>query len=578
VPLTWPDLGRPERQRPSAEQREEELTDLAVLVAQVRQVAARMGCPVQRSPWLPPLPQVVLLPAVANPGHGRQGIGDAGMPFGITDLPRAQRQEPAVLSLSEFGHLMAAGAPGTGRSQLLRTIAATVAVHTSAADVHLYGIDCGNGALLPLTDLPHCGAVVTRTQDERMTRLLRRLAAELDSRQSQLADWGYTSITEQRAAVVAERRLPHQIVLLDRWEKFSAAFGDAGGGELTDVITRILAEGSSCGVHLIMTGDRSLLAGRIAAMCEDKLVFKLAERDDYALAGLRSREIPGDIPPGRCFRAGAGTEMQVALLAPNASGQGQATALREIAAWASDLDTGVPPSLRPFHVDTLPTRITFDDAWKLRPPDTGPLWGMAGVGGDTLAALGPDLAEGVPAFIVAGPPRSGRSAILMSMARSFLAGGAQVILVTPRPSPLRALASATGVAKSFEGSSLSEDDLSSATSSLTTPAVVVLDDAEMLIDCDAAGDLARIIARSTGQPLALVLAGDPDGLARGFGGWHIDARRARRGCLTAPQTLPEGDLIGIRLTHAHTGHPARPGKALLHLGDGALATITVPAI
>jgi DNA segregation ATPase FtsK/SpoIIIE, S-DNA-T family len=578
TPLNWPDLGRPgPAPAQAAGPGHDEVTDLAALVGEIRRAAAGAGLSAQRSPWLAPLPQTVLLSAAlpsgaGTPGYRRPGGREAGMPFGINDLPRSQRQEPAVLSLSGFGHLMAAGAPGTGRSQLLRTLAATIAVHASAADVHLYGIDCGNGALLPIADLPHCGAVVTRAQDERMIRLLRRLAAELANRQGQLADWGYTSITEQRAAVVSERRLPHVVVLLDRWEGFTTASGDAGGGELTDIITRILAEGASCGVHLVMTGDRSLLAGRIAAMCEDKLVFKLAERDDYALAGLRPRDLPGDIPPGRCFRAGSGTEMQVALLAPDASGQGQATALREIAAWAGDLDTGVPPSLRPFRVDALPARITFDDAWKLRPPDAGPLWGMAGVGGDTLAAFGPDLAEGVPAFIVAGPPRSGRSAILASMARSFLTGGARVILVTPRPSPLRSLACAQGVVKSFEDSSPSEEDLSS----LTGPAVVVLDDAELLIDCDAAGELARIIARGTGQSLALVLAGDPDALASGFGGWHIDARRARRGCLTAPQTLPEGELIGMRLSHAQTGHPARPGKALLHLGDGNLITVTVP--
>jgi S-DNA-T family DNA segregation ATPase FtsK/SpoIIIE len=59
------------------------------------------------------------------------------------------------------------GAPRSGRSQLLRTIATSIAVTCSCADVHLYGIDCGNGALLPLADLPHCGAVVTRTQAER---------------------------------------------------------------------------------------------------------------------------------------------------------------------------------------------------------------------------------------------------------------------------------------------------------------------------------------------------------------------------------------------------------------------------
>jgi hypothetical protein len=49
------------------------------------------------------------------------------MPFGIRDLPGQQRQEAAALTLSGLGHLMAVGAPpGSGRSQLLRVIAATI--------------------------------------------------------------------------------------------------------------------------------------------------------------------------------------------------------------------------------------------------------------------------------------------------------------------------------------------------------------------------------------------------------------------------------------------------------------------
>jgi len=570
MPLGWPDLGRPEPARPGTEQPEEELTDLAVLVGQARQAASQLGFPPQRSPWLPPLPSSVLLDELAS---GRGG-GDADLPFGIIDLPGVQRQEPAVLSLSGSGHLMAAGAPRSGRSQLLRTIAATIAVHASAADVHLYGIDCGNGALQPIAGLPHCGAVVTRTQDERLTRLLRRLAAELDNRQDELAEWGYTSITEQRAAVTTERRLPHIVVLLDRWEGFSAAVGDIDSGELTSVITRILAEGASAGLHLVMTGDRSLLAGRIAAMCEDKLVFKLAERDDYGLAGLRPRDIPQDIPPGRCFRTGTAVETHVALLGPDPSGQGQATALADIAAWATELDTDIPARQQPFRVDVLPSRITFDDAWKLRPADAGPLQALAGVGGDTLTALGPDLGVGVPAFIIAGPAQSGRSAILASMTRSLTRAGTQVILITPRPSPLRALASLSGVIASLEGPELTGEELQAA---LAGPGVVVIDDADLLISCEASGELIQIIRHGTERHQALVIAGDSEALACGFGGWQVDARRARRGCLTAPQTIPEGDLIGVRLTRAHTGHQPRPGRALLNTGDGKLTTITVPA-
>jgi len=141
---------------------------------------------------------------------------------------------------------------------------------------------------------------------------------------------------------------------------------------------------------------------------------------------------------------------------------------------------------------------------------------------------------------------------------------------------LRSLASLPGVTGSFEQPDLGEDELAAAIASLSAPGAVVIDDADLLTDCDAAAELSKIITRGAGRSLALVVAGDPDALASGFGGWQADARRARRGCLTAPQSLPEGELIGARLTHAHLGHPVRPGRALLNAGDGNLVTIAVP--
>ncbi len=283
-------------------------------------------------------------------------------------------------------------------------------------------------------------------------------------------------------------------MLLDRWEGFTSTLGELEGGSLTEVITRMLSEGASAGVHLVMTGDRSLLAGRISALCEEKLAFKLAEKEDYALIGLRPRELPDDIPPGRAFRAGSGTEVQVALLAPDASGQGQAAALRSIAAQCRSRDSAVPAAQRPFRVDLLPSRVSFADAWQLRPVAAGPLWGMVGVGGDTLTALGPDLASGVPCFIVAGPAKSGRSTILLSMARSFLAAGTPVVLAAPRPSPLRSLAGTSGVLRLFDTPELGEDELAGALASFSGPGVVLIDDAEILRDCDAASELSRLIA------------------------------------------------------------------------------------
>jgi S-DNA-T family DNA segregation ATPase FtsK/SpoIIIE len=203
------------------------------------------------------------------------------------------------------------------------------------------------------------------------------------------------------------------------------------------------------------------------------------------------------------------------------------------------------------------------------------LWGLVGVGGDSLQALGPDLSRGVPAFTVAGPAGSGRSTILVTMARSFLAAGTRVVIAAPRPSPLRSLAEAAGVERVFMGDSLEEDELAAALASLDGPCVVLIDDAELLRDCDASAELSRILA-SPGQ--GLVIAGDPEaGLCAGFGGWQIDAKRARRGCLTAPTSPGDGELIGARLTRGQIGQPTRPGCCLLNTGDGHLITVTVPS-
>jgi DNA segregation ATPase FtsK/SpoIIIE, S-DNA-T family len=366
-------------------------------------------------------------------------------------------------------------------------------------------------------------------------------------------------------------------VLLDRWEGFTAAWGELEAGRLTEILTRLLAEGASVGMHVIMTGDRSLLLGRISSLCEEKLIFKLAERDDYRLAGLNPRDLPDDVPPGRAFRAGSGTELQVALLAPDASGQGQTAALQAIAARCRARDDDVQTWQRPFPVDVLPSRVSFDDAWRLRPP-AGPLWAMVGIGGDTLTALGPDLGTGGgPCFVVAGPAKSGRSTILLSMARSLLAAGTPVVLVTPRPSPLRALADAAGILRSFDAPTLGAADLATVLSAPAGRCVVLIDDAEILRDCDAGGELSRLIAFGADAGRALIFAGESESIGIGFGGWQVEAKRARRGCLTAPSALPEGDLIGIRLPRDLIGQPPRPGRCLLNTGDSKLVTVTVPA-
>ncbi|MFL4906254.1 FtsK/SpoIIIE domain-containing protein [Streptomyces sp. MMS24-I2-30] len=583
--LAWADLGRAALVKPKAEAREdEEITDLKVLVDAVRDANAALRIPAQHSPWLPALAETLLLaeidesaaPSVAALAPGRL----APAPYGVEDLPADQARRPVVVDFASFGHLMIGGAPRSGRSQVLRTIAGSLARTHSVADVHLYGIDCGNGALNALTRLPHCGAVVGRNQTERVVRLVGRLKGELSRRQDLLADKGFADIGEQRAAEPAEERLPHIVVLLDRWEGWVPTLGEIDHGSLTDELTTLMREGASVGIHLVLTGDRTLLVGRIATLTEDKYGLRLADRSDFSTLGIPARKVPEEIPPGRAFRNESGTETQFALLAEDTTGQGQAAAIAAIGETAAARDADVPRSRRPFRVDSLPSRISFPQAWEMRDPEASRsrLWALAGIGGDEIVGFGPDLADGVPSFVVAGPAKSGRSTVLLNFAQSYLAQGVRLVVAAPRQSPLRQLDGTDGVLKVFTGDDIDEDEFEEVIDSASPeePIAVLVDDGEILEDCDAASQMKRIVSRGAEQGLALVIAGDEEDVCSGFSGWQVDAKKARRGILLSPQESSSGDLIGVRLSRSLVGGQIAPGRGMLHLGDGELRTVVVP--
>ncbi|MGW3287728.1 FtsK/SpoIIIE domain-containing protein [Streptomyces sp. NPDC001002] len=577
-PLTWQDLGRGALQKPKSEAREDdEITDLKVLVDVVREANTALGIPAQHSPWLPALDDSLLLDDV--PAVQAQGSLPAA-PYGVEDLPADQARRAVAVDFATFGHLIVAGAPRTGRSQLLRTIAGSLARTNSCADVHLYGIDCGNGALNALTRLPHCGAVVSRNQLERVERLIGRLGSEVTRRQDLLADKGFADIGEQRAAVTEEERLPHIVLLLDRWEGWLPTLGEHNHGELTDQVMVMMREGASVGIHVVITGDRQLLAGRISSLTEDKFGLRLADRADFSMLDINSRKVPEEIPPGRAFRNETAAETQFALLSEDTTGQGQNAALVAIGEAAAARDSQVPRERRPFRVDVLPSRISFEDAWAMREPATSaaPLWAIAGVGGDELTAFGPDLAQGIPAFVIGGPAKSGRSTVLLNFARSYLTQGVRLVIAAPRPSPLRELDGQEGVLKVFTGRDVDEDELEElvGTASPAEPIVVLVDDAEVLDDCDAEDVFKRIVERGVEEGLAVVIAGDEDEICDGFSGWQVDAKKARRGILLSPQESGSGELIGIRTNRSMVGGPVTPGKGMLHLGGGDHVTVTTP--
>ena len=323
-------------------------TDLSVLVDAIAAANVEAGLGQQRRPWLEPLPELVTLAEL--PAVARRQADIPPIPYGLTDLPAPAGRAPLTLDFPSAGHTVVAGAARTGRSSLLRTLAGAVAARVSPADVHIYGIDCGAGALLPVSELPHCGAVVAREQVDRVERLLSKLRNEIARRQQLLAGQGFAGLAEQRAATSGEARLPWMLLLLDWWEGYYAAFGEYDMGRLVETLLQVLREGSAVGLRAVVTTDRAAMLGQIGTVFGHRMMFRLTDRSDSSFAEIKERALPAHQPDGRLMFGAKPNplEAQVALLDPDPTGLAQVGALRQIAAQARgkvrSAAAGAPPA------------------------------------------------------------------------------------------------------------------------------------------------------------------------------------------------------------------------------------------
>ena len=594
VPVPWPALGHPV---PSAAEvpgaggtarggNDDMETDLSALVDAIAGAARRLGIAEQRSPWLAPLPETITLDEISAgtdrpgvPGLGVPGLGAPGevpaVTFGLTDIPARQERVPLTLDLAHGGHLVVAGAPRSGRSTLLRTIAGSVAAAASPADVHIYGLDCGSGSLLPLTQLPHCGSVVSRDQTDRVERLLAALRAEITRRQQVLAASGFAGVAEQRAHTPdPERRLPWMLLLFDWWEGYVAAFEQYDFGRLIETMLQILREGPAVGLRAAVTTDRAALIGQVGTVFQQRMVLNLADKEDAGFAGLSVRAMPTRQAPGRLVFLGDGQllEAQVALLDAEPSGPAQVAAIYQLAQRSTERFARPDRPLRPLRTDLLPVRTTVAETLALDPGFTPPsaLWALAGAGGDELGPQGIDIGADGPGVVVAGPPRTGRSTALLAMVSSLLRAGTKVLVITPRRSPLRSLDGTPGVLGVL-GADLTPDDVTSLVSGVDRY-VVVVDDAELLADNLASFTLEEIIVSGRDAEHGLLLAGTTDDLSRIYSGFVRTALKSRCGLFVGLSSPADGDLFGIRLPRG--AGPGPLGRGLL-VRPGSTAPVQV---
>ncbi|MBX6751316.1 MAG: cell division protein FtsK [Micromonosporaceae bacterium] len=520
-------------------------TDLQRLVAAIRTAHDSLGTPTPPRPWLDPLPAVISLDELGEPGTpGPAGTSELAAPIGRLDQPSAQAQPPGWLDLGKDGHVLIYGTGGAGKTQTLRSLAVSLASRLSPTDLHLYGLDFAGGGLRPLAALPHTGGVVTADERERVDRLLAMLDALIGQRRARFSGSGAASLLEYRERT--GDRLPYVVVLFDGYGAFHQAYLNVDRGEQVDTVARLVAEGRGVGVYFVLTADRrNAVPATLTSAISTRLVLRMADADEYASLGLPLAIAGTTLPPGRGFIDG--TEVQVGVLGSDPSGAGQAEA---IAARAAQLRETNPAGTAPA-VSVLGEQLELSTLDSVAGPPGAALvaLGRSGISGSTVRV---DL-DDTPVFGVFGPDRSGRTTTLATLVTGLVASvpDLETYLLAPRRSALTGRSGWTSAAAGPDAcASLAAELADLVRERVATPDrrwLVVIDDGDELADGSAATALATLVRRGRDAGAIVLCAVQTHVAHRSFGGWITDLRKAKHGLLLRPEIDVDGDLFALRL-------------------------------
>ncbi|MBR8743570.1 type VII secretion protein EccCa [Nocardiopsis sp. MG754419] len=198
------------------------------------------------------------------------------------------------LKESAFGgmgpHGLVVGATGSGKSEMLRTMVASLVINHDPEHLALLLVDFKGGATFADTDrLPHSAGLITNLADDDSLVLRFREATfgELTRRQQALKDAGnlpnlhaYEAARENDPAL---KPMPHLLIIIDEFSELLTAHPDFA--ELFVAIGRI---GRSIGVHLLLATQR-LEPGKIKGL-ESHLSYRVGLR---TFSEAESREAIG---------------------------------------------------------------------------------------------------------------------------------------------------------------------------------------------------------------------------------------------------------------------------------------------
>lgn len=538
-------------------------TQLQALVEALHDAAEQAGIKPLTGPWLPPLPQQVVLSDLRA-----EASGWLEPVVGLVDDPEHQVQEPLRVNLGREGHLAVYGAPGTGKTTLVQSLIISLAGTYTPEEVHLYLVDCSGRTQSLFAPLPHVGGVILGDESERISRLLRLLLKELESRKERFARSGVTTLGAYRQ--LGGDRLPAIVLVMDNYPAFAAAYPD---GE--EQVAQIAREGGGLGIHLVLTAaSPGAIRAKVAGSITMAVALQMADRSDYgAVVGRTGGLEPMAVPGRGLVKANPPLEFQTALPVAGETEWERTGALRE---WVSRL-AAAWSGPRPVPVRVLPECVQLGELGAPEDPGAGSPAVPVGLEAESLDVFRADLRDG-PHFVIAGPAESGKTTLLrtwlVSLAERNPPERLELWLVDMGMGGLRPLKGLPHVrAYVTDGAGLAEivdriaADLPERRRQVSEGGqppemVVAIDDFEWFRDGAPPGvkeKLEQMIRRERGLGFHLLAAGQTLAFSQGYDGLTKALKELQTGFLLGSSDAGDLSLFNLRLPMGETGRLLPPG-------------------
>ncbi len=188
---------------------------------------------------------------------------------------------PVVADLGQMPHLLVAGTTGSGKSICIKAIATCLAMTNRPDELRLVMIDPKMVELVRFNGLPHLLGH-TEVELERIVRVLRWVAHEMDQRYKKFAAVGARNLNDYNQKVARQQppeRLPRILVLIDELADLMMLAPD----ETERVICRIAQMARATGIHLLVATQRpstDVVTGLIKANFPARISFVTASQVD----------------------------------------------------------------------------------------------------------------------------------------------------------------------------------------------------------------------------------------------------------------------------------------------------------